>query len=51
VATATRAVKDQRAVMRFEAEHRLASGRYTLVVTAVAADGAATSERRRVTLR
>jgi hypothetical protein len=51
VATATRAVKDQRAVMRFEAERRLASGSYTLVVTAIAADGTTSSQRKRVTLR
>jgi hypothetical protein len=37
--------------MRFEATHRLASGTYTLLVTAVDADGATQSERVRVTLR
>jgi hypothetical protein len=51
VATAARELRDQRAVMRFEAERRLASGRYTLVVTAIDADGVATSQRVRLTLR
>jgi methionine-rich copper-binding protein CopC len=44
-------VTDRRAVLRLEAAHPLRSGAYTLVVTAVDADGAKTSERRRVTLR
>jgi hypothetical protein len=37
--------------MRLEGEQRLRPGTYTLVVTAVAADGTKTSERRRVNLR
>lgn len=51
VARATRDVTDQRAVMRLEATRPLAAGTYTLVVTALGADGSATSERRRVALR
>jgi hypothetical protein len=48
VARAGRAVTDGHAVVRLEAARRLAAGSYTLVVTAVHADGSATSERRRV---
>jgi uncharacterized protein DUF6916 len=51
VARAVRDVTDQRAVMRLEAAHRLDAGAYTLVVTAIDADGEAKSERVRVTLR
>ena len=51
LATATRALSDGRAVMRLEAVGRLEPGSYTLVVTAIAAGGKATSERKRVTLR
>jgi hypothetical protein len=51
VATAARDVTDRRAVMRLEAAQPLRSGAYTLVVTAVHADGTKTSERRRVTFR
>jgi hypothetical protein len=51
LASATRRVTDQHAVMRLEAVRPLAAGSYTLVVTAIDADGVATSERRRVTLR
>ena len=51
VARAAREVVDGRAVVRLEAAHRLAAGGYTLVVTAVHADGSASSERRRVTVR
>jgi hypothetical protein len=51
VATATKAVTDKRAVLRLEAVRPLASGTYTLVVTAIGADGKATSQRKRVTLR
>jgi hypothetical protein len=51
VATAAKAVTDGRAVLRLEAVHALAPGTYTLVVTAIDADGRATSERKRVTLR
>jgi methionine-rich copper-binding protein CopC len=46
VARASRELSDGRAVLRLEAAHRLAAGTYTLVVTAVHADGSATSERR-----
>jgi hypothetical protein len=51
VARAARVVTDRRAVMRLEATGRLAFGAYTLVVTALDADGAATSQRIRLTLR
>jgi hypothetical protein len=51
LASATRRVTDRHAVMRLEAVRPLAAGAYTLVVTAIDADGVATSERRRVTLR
>jgi hypothetical protein len=51
LATATRALSDGRAVMRLESAQRLRAGSYTLVVTAVAADGRRTVERRRVKLR
>ena len=51
VARATRMVTDQRAVMRLEGTRRLASGVYTLVVTAIGADGQTTSQRIRLTLR
>jgi hypothetical protein len=51
VARADRHVKDGRAVLRFEAEHKLAAGTYTLAVTAFDAAGKATSQRTRVTLR
>jgi hypothetical protein len=51
VASASRAVSDQRAVLRFDAAHRLAAGTYTLAITAFDADGRATSQRKRVTLR
>lgn len=51
VARAGRELTDRRAVMRFEATHRLASGAYTLLVTAVDADGETSFERIRVTLR
>jgi hypothetical protein len=51
VARAGRDVTDGRAVLRFEAPHRLASGTYTLLVIAVDADGKTTTERIRLTLR
>jgi uncharacterized protein DUF6916 len=51
VASASRAVADQRAVLRFESAQRLVAGTYTLAVTAFDADGKATSQRVRVTLR
>jgi hypothetical protein len=51
VARAARAVTDQRAVMRLEGTGRVASGAYTLVVATIDADGAATSQRIRLTLR
>jgi hypothetical protein len=51
VARAGRDVTDGRAVLRFEASHRLASGTYTLLVTAVDADGTTKLQRVRVTLR
>lgn len=51
VARAGRELTNRRAVMRFEATHRLASGAYTLLVTAVDADGATTTEHIRLTLR
>jgi hypothetical protein len=51
VAKAVRKVDEGRAVMRLEAAHRLAPGRYTLMVSALDAAGKATSERRRVTVR
>ena len=51
VARATRVVTDQRAVMRLEGTRRLASGAYTLVVTAVGTDGESTSQRIRISLR
>ena len=51
VAGATKGVEDRRAVLRLEAVHPLAAGSYTLVVTAIGADGKSTSERKRVTLR
>jgi hypothetical protein len=51
VATATKAVTGKRAVLRLEAVRPLASGTYTLVVTAIGADGKSTSQRKRVTLR
>jgi hypothetical protein len=51
VAKATRRVEDGRAVLRLEAAHKLAAGRYTLVVSALDAAGRATSERRRITVR
>jgi methionine-rich copper-binding protein CopC len=51
VARATKGVEDRRAVLRLEAAHPLAAGTYTLVVTAIGADGKATSQRKRVTLR
>lgn len=44
-------VEERRAVVRLEAAQRLRAGSYTLVVTAIRADGSATSERRRVTVR
>ena len=50
VATAGRAVSDQRAALRLESEHRLAAGTYTLIVTAFDLSGTATSQRKRVTL-
>jgi hypothetical protein len=37
--------------MRLEGNRPLRAGAYTLVVTAIDADGAATSERKRVMLR
>lgn len=51
VAKAVRTVEDGRAVVRLEAAHRLAAGRYTLVVSALDAAGRATSERKRITVR
>jgi hypothetical protein len=51
VASAARDVTDRRAVMRLEATRRLRAGTYTLVVTAVDADGKKKSERRRVSFR
>ncbi len=51
LATATRAPSEGRAVMRLEADGRLGPGSYTLVVTAIAAGGKATSERKRITVR
>jgi methionine-rich copper-binding protein CopC len=51
VASAARKVQDQRAVVRLEAERKLAPGTYTLVVTAIDAHGTVASERKRVTLR
>jgi hypothetical protein len=51
LATATRALSDGHAVMRLEADGRLGAGTYTLVVTAIAAGGKATSERKRITVR
>jgi hypothetical protein len=51
VAKAVRRVEDGRAVVRLEAAHRLAAGRYTLVVSALDAAGRATSERKRVSVR
>ena len=51
VARASRVVTDQRAVMRLEGTRRLASGAYTLLVTAIGADGETTSQRIRLTLR
>lgn len=51
VARSDRAVKDGRAVLRFESERKLAAGTYTLAVTAFDAAGKATSQRVRVTLR
>lgn len=51
VAKAARDVSDQRAVMRLESSRPLPSGTYTLLVTAIDADGVATSQRKRVTLR
>ena len=38
-------------MLRLEAVRPLAGGSYTLVVTAIGADGKSTSERKRVTLR
>jgi hypothetical protein len=51
IAKASRAVKDRRAVLRFESERRLPAGTYTLVVTAYDGAGKAISQRKRVTLR
>jgi hypothetical protein len=51
VARAAGDVTERRAVVRLEAAGRLAAGSYTLVVTAIHADGSASSERRRVTIR
>jgi hypothetical protein len=51
LATAAGAPDGGRAVMRLEAARRLDAGSYTLVVTAIGADGRATSERKRVTVR
>jgi hypothetical protein len=50
LASAGKAVNDGRAVVRLEGVRPLAPGTYTLVVTAIAAGGKATTERKRVTL-
>ena len=44
-------VEDGRAVLRIEGDRPLSAARYTLLVTAVHADGTHTAERRRVTVR
>jgi hypothetical protein len=51
LASASRAVDGTRAVLRFESAQKLPAGIYTLAVTAFDADGKATSQRKRVTLR
>jgi hypothetical protein len=51
VAGAAREVTNGRAVMRLEAPRPLRAGSYTLVVTAVAADGTKSTQRLRATLR
>ena len=51
VASAARAVTDQRAVLRFESAEKLAAGTYTLILAAFDADGKKTSQRVRLTLR
>lgn len=51
LARARAEVADGRAVVRLENDRPLTAARYTLVVTAVHADGSHTVERRRVTVR
>ena len=51
LARAGGAVEGGRAVLRLESERPLTAARYTLVVTAVHADGTRTAERRRVSVR
>jgi hypothetical protein len=51
LARASRRIEDGRAVLRIEGDRALSAARYTLLVTAVHADGTHTAERRRVTVR
>jgi len=51
LARASGAVQGGRAVLRLESERPLTAARYTLVVTAVRADGTRTAQRRRVSVR
>ena len=51
LARAGREVSDGRAVLRLESERPLTAARYTLIVTAVHADGSRAVERRRVGVR
>jgi hypothetical protein len=51
LARARGAVEGGRAVLRLESERPLTAARYTLVVTAVHADGTRTAQRRRVSVR
>jgi len=48
LARASAPVRDGRAVVRLEGDRPLKAARYTLLVTAVGADGTRTGERRRV---